>query len=486
MTPSKYQQAIFDFIKNDTNNFIVQAVAGSGKTTTCKTGIGYVPPNHRIYIGAFNRDIANVYASGMPSNVTSSTFNAFGWQICKKHVSGLSGRVDEFKTWNILAKYVDPTGEKAAYNSYKGNVKRLVSLFKANSFFRRPSDDEIAKMMDEFDIQIKVGKVERFIDVVGNVYESSLRMTSKMDFDDQTFMPVYLDLPMPKFDFGIIDESQDLNPIQIDMILRLKARLGCVGDRFQAIYAFRGADAKAMDRLKSLTSAAELPLSVCYRCAKNVVREAQRIVPEMEYWENAPEGSVDEIKKADYRTMVQAGDFVLCRTNAPLVSECLRLIRDKRKARVKGREVGEQLVQTIGRVNERNTDDLGELYHMLVAYHDQELARLSRLERDDLVMVLNDTVETIKVLMEASDSVTEMISNIRQLFTNDDFSDCVIFSSIHKSKGLETDRVFLLCPELLPHPAAKRPAALEQERNLEYVAITRAKLNFYRVQTETR
>ena len=56
-------------------------------------------------------------------------------------------------------------------------------------------------------------------------------------------------------------------------------------------------------------------------------------------------------------------------------------------------------------------------------------------------------------------------------------TDGVLLSSIHKAKGLEADRVFLIEPEgaPVPHPMAKQDWEIEQEWNLRYVAITRAK-----------
>ena len=50
-----------------------------------------------------------------------------------------------------------------------------------------------------------------------------------------------------------------------------------------------------------------------------------------------------------------------------------------------------------------------------------------------------------------------------------------IFSTIHKAKGLEADHVYFLRPDLVPAWWIKEPAALQQEYNLRYVAITRAK-----------
>ena len=69
--------------------------------------------------------------------------------------------------------------------------------------------------------------------------------------------------------------------------------------------------------------------------------------------------------------------------------------------------------------------------------------------------------------------MAELMRAIIDLFS--DKRAKVWLSSIHKAKGLEADRVVLLHPHLLPHPNAKKPWEKEQEANLKYVALTRAK-----------
>jgi len=49
----------------------------------------------------------------------------------------------------------------------------------------------------------------------------------------------------------------------------------------------------------------------------------------------------------------------------------------------------------------------------------------------------------------------------------------VQLSTVHKAKGLEAERVFILRPDLMPHPAAKSADDMQTEANVEYVAITR-------------
>ena len=60
-----------------------------------------------------------------------------------------------------------------------------------------------------------------------------------------------------------------------------------------------------------------------------------------------------------------------------------------------------------------------------------------------------------------------------------DKQEAVLLSSIHRAKGLEAERVFLLFPDTLPHPKATQEWAKAQEFNLKYVALTRAKKDLF-------
>ena len=55
--------------------------------------------------------------------------------------------------------------------------------------------------------------------------------------------------------------------------------------------------------------------------------------------------------------------------------------------------------------------------------------------------------------------------------------------TIHKSKGLEADVVYILNEYLIPSKFAKSPEQIKQEQNLKYVARTRAKEELYFLNT---
>ena len=86
---------------------------------------------------------------------------------------------------------------------------------------------------------------------------------------------------------------------------------------------------------------------------------------------------------------------------------------------------------------------------------------------------LQDKVITLLFLAKMSINITELKNNIKTIFTDE--IQGIVLSTVHKIKGLEADRVFIVRPDLLPMKNVKS-WQYAQEKNLEYVAITRAKL----------
>ena len=97
--------------------------------------------------------------------------------------------------------------------------------------------------------------------------------------------------------------------------------------------------------------------------------------------------------------------------------------------------------------------------------------------------MFNQRCEVISYLCGEVDSVKDLKKLIGDIFS-DDISGLML-STIHKSKGLEIERIFFLCPELIPSKYAVMDWQLEQERNLKYVGITRAKDELIYVSSET-
>ena len=126
-----------------------------------------------------------------------------------------------------------------------------------------------------------------------------------------------------------------------------------------------------------------------------------------------------------------------------------------------------------------NATGVPELVEKLSGWLSKETEKENRKTNpsEDRLIGLQDRFDCLMCFTEGSDSVDQVLASIDKVFTDDRFGDGVKLSSVHKAKGLEADRVFILLPEGggMPHPMAKSYWQREQEMNLKYVAITRAK-----------
>jgi DNA helicase II / ATP-dependent DNA helicase PcrA len=351
-------------------------------------------------------------------------------------------------------------------------------------------DNEVVwkRIIDMYDIEGFIDEKTGELDITGMTFVRRLLARSietsqrVIDFDDQLYMPVIAQVPFEKFDVVLLDEAQDVNAMQIEIVTRLLApggRVIAVGDRHQAIYGFRGAMSQSMDHIGDLFKCQPLPLSVSYRCPKKVIDVAQQYVKHIEAFEGAVDGLVerhDGDEGYDIRLLRQQ-DVILCRLNAPLVSLAFALIRQKVACRVLGRDIANGLVALVKRLKAHSVE---ELLTALSAYlkrdairHEKDPAALSRSQ---------DKVSTLHVFIDElapTDTVQRLIFNIEGMFQDvqpGQQAQMLTLSTVHKAKGLEWDRVFILdAAELMPLPWARPGWQQDQEFNLIYVAVTRAK-----------
>jgi DNA helicase-2/ATP-dependent DNA helicase PcrA len=489
---SEFQRAVFDAVKTRKSNLEVVAVAGSGKSTTLKWLAQLISswfPGTTILVVTFSKRSADDLVSKMGglAGVTVCTLNSLGWRYCR----AAYGRVelDANKTENTLRYYggfeSGPDGrmtkeEYRRFRSMSGPLCRLVDLVRGLYDGSTPIDPtDVAKMTDianRYGVELE-DVDEKFWQTFAVVYERVISNTNVMDFTDQMFQVVHGKLPVSGFDFVFFDEAQDTNPVQMKMadMIRVNRKgtiLAYVGDPRQSIYGFRGADPEAMNKMRGMYKAKTLPLSVCYRCCKAVVRRAQKIEPTIQWAPGAVEGIERVTSEDKFVTEAGPGDFVLCRTNAPLVDHCFRMIRAGRKAVVLGRDIGKSLVAFVDMVQSKHPGM--PLHEAVDAYSFTQADKMSRMGREVEAQNLRDKCDTIHALIQdPADGVQQIKMRIDAIFS-DEKTPGVTFGTVHKMKGMEAKRVFILRPDLMPHCMAKTPEQAVQESNLVYVAITRA------------
>lgn len=170
------------------------------------------------------------------------------------------------------------------------------------------------------------------------------------------------------------------------------------------------------------------------------------------------------------------GSAVLCRNTAPLVAHAYGLLQRDIPCRILGKDIGAQLITIVKKLRATNLEDF---LARLTTWRDREVERAAKDDRSpDRIYDQHDClVFFTSSLDEDSRTVDSLIARIELMFvddTNGQSSSRVTLSTIHKAKGLEFACVFLLDWHLIPSRFATKDWQRTQERNLQYVAITRS------------
>lgn len=524
-------------------HLIVQARAGTGKTTTGVEGLKEMmgtrsdlvpsPQQQAIWdafkeskgagsvcFTAFGKDIADELEMRVPKNVDAMTTHRMGFRAvrnCFKIKGGRDG-VNGYRCTNIAADLMGYSGNGKTFSKDNPEISQgvdaLCGLVKQTLSDTTP--EALTALDRHYDLDISGKHRERIFELVPQVLErcKDVNRDQCVDFNDMIWLPLALNLPVRKYDFLIVDEAQDLNRARQEICKRAGKRLVLFGDPKQAIFGFAGADAESMARMERdlandgnrdgkifmpSSGCLTLPLTVTRRCGKAIVEEARKIVPDFEAHPSNPVGSVSEAlytlrpkgKAAfglgtseesrerpyaeTYMPRVQPNDMILCRVNAPLVSQCFRFLKMGRPAVILGREIGAGLISTIKKQHANSVADLmGKLDDWLQKETEKEQAR--KQPNENRIISMQDRVDCIICFCEGASTVDQVISKIESVFSEGKQKGTIRLSSIHKAKGLEAEQVFFLMPEggECPHPMARSAWQREQEMNLLYVGITRA------------
>lgn len=468
MKYSDYQIAFFDAVKNGSGNVALNAVAGSGKTTTICESAKQI--NGSILMSPFGKDIEKeLKTRGLPGNVTIQTNNALGWGAVRQRYNP---KLSKNKNFFIVRRRYDlnETSERIEFYAIVKHVCRLIDLFKSNFVL---SVEEATKLVPEYIEYYGLTVSDRYEDILCDVfswaYDESLKDREFFDFNDQLLVPITDGLLLPHYDTVYIDEFQDTNNLQFELLSRVADRFIVVGDPDQAIYGFRGATPDAFNHFTKALGAEILPLSICYRCGSKIIEEAQTVVPRIEANPNGHNGLVTRTDKFE----PQKGDYILCRTVAPLVSSCLQMLKEGHAAVIRGQSIKETLNNLVVSVTKKRVMQVDTFLDALEDYCREKIERLERRGPNDLAEQIRDSQEALEAICTNVDYTYEIDGILAKIF--DQVNPKFTYMSIHKSKGLENDRVIIMRPDLLPHPKVKTDWGMEEERRLKYVAITRAK-----------
>ena len=193
---------------------------------------------------------------------------------------------------------------------------------------------------------------------------------------------------------------------------------------------------------------------------------------------------VNEEPEADLFDLAQPGDAILCRLNKPNVATCLGFLRRGKRARIEGRDLGKRLEFHVQRACDGYAfQELTSTMMDLDTYEQAEIGKMAAKNKSEAMMALfEDEVDAARLIMERCIESSPKASwpDFQRLIADlfgDDVSNkqTITLSSIHKAKGREWPRVFILGrTDYMPFHLAKMDWEIEQEYNLIYVGDTRA------------
>ena len=481
MKPSKYQRAIYKVFQSTKRDLNISAVAGSGKTTVLLELLKYIPNEASSLFLAFNNSIIDELKDRTSRRyVDIMTIHSCGWRsILCRYGSRVKMNPNKgiAKTEKVLKEFEIPE-QRRGYYFYI--IPKILDLMRCNLCDNNL--EAITELVNHYDINAE----EEDIKMAIRAFELLVKDKSQFDFMDMIYVPVTdPSIRFKKYDYVFCDESQDFSVCQHEFIkncLNRKGRLVTVGDKRQAIYGFAGADAESYERLATINGKSiRMPLSVSYRCARSIVKEAQKYVPEISYAPHAIEGEVRE----GSLTELEYGDWIICRNLKPLIQTYLWLMKNKIKSKIRGKEIGEGILALISKTGGKTIDGLLKNLELEKEHLFNKLKKrgVRKPSLHPKMEVLQQKIEVIQCLCVEVDTVKELKRLIENIFSDD--VKGILLSTIHKAKGLENDKIFFLCPELIPSKYATQDWQVEQEMNLKYVGITRAKSSLVYVMGNT-
>jgi DNA helicase-2/ATP-dependent DNA helicase PcrA len=513
-TPSEQQQAIFDYVESKRKQLgrkalAVKARAGTGKTTTAEQLIKRIPGIRGVYV-AFNADIVTEVEPRLAgTGVVAKTFHGLALGSLLKHIQRAykieipEGFVDGSKYKTLIAEHtesisgIDTLFENAAMqweDISPADVQKefLKSAFQLAHYLRVKLVEwnDLSALQDIiFDYGLDdpyltdelLTIMVRMMPTIMEQGEQMVKAKAIMDFDDMIYWAVRWDVKVWINDWVIVDEAQDLSPMQRAIVAKVlnpnKGFIIIIGDDKQAIYRFTGADSDSFDLTVDHFKAETLPLTVTRRCGKIIVHHAQSIVPDFVAHESKHRGKIIWLSEGEFINHVKVGDMVISRVKAPLIAKAIECIAAEIPATILGGNIGKSLIDLMEKISKHDDFTWAEAKSHVDDYEYEMVQHWLGKEDELRAEEVRDDCDGLRVLLKNANpySLDEFADYVNSFFSDANRANVVTYCTGHKAKGLEANRVFILKPEKLPLVSMNmHPESQTQESNLDYVVRSRA------------
>src|SRR6266702_5842551 len=317
MKPTEEQLSIVAYIQGTQGNVLVNALAGTGKTSTLQLIEDSAKEDPLIYL-AFNKaNAAEARDKFTRSTTVAKTFNSLGDGIWR-HTTGRHS-LDPKKTQVIFNELLKefPSKDAKDIREVYWDIIQGVGLAKSLGYVPDRKFPQARRLIDRgaFHAALETKPSPLTADLIDSILFQSIKLAYEgtIDFNDQIYMPALFGGTFPRFPLVLVDEAQDLSPANHAMLDKLcRGRICAVGDRWQSIYGFRGAVREGVDRLRDKFNLQEQGLTVSFRCPKTIVEAARWRVPHFKWIK--PGGHYEVLHRLSHHEIPE-GAAIICRNN---------------------------------------------------------------------------------------------------------------------------------------------------------------------------
>ncbi|KAM3832656.1 F-box DNA helicase 1-like [Vipera latastei] len=478
LQPTDEQQQILNHTLTPGEVVKIVAFAGTGKTYTL---IQYAKKWSKLkflYV-VFNRSVQKQVEQLFLRNVTARTFHSLAYEAAKTaHGRGLQ--------LLPLTSYV--TNFFQSNRQHKPRFIRIKMIAETLAVFFASADESVTvDHMPEWCTDI-FEKCDNYVfsaqELCQIIVDDAKEIWNKM----RTLSPAgqithdgYLKLwqlqkpSLSDYDVILVDEAQDCTPAMLDIVRSQTCSVILVGDPHQKIYSFRGADNAVFNmphsRIFYLTQSFRFGFEIAYVAA--TILDVSRNVRKKTL--------VGNKKKSDVRGVGVEGQVArLSRTNKTVFEDAVNLTSGDAPAQI--HVLGGLEAFGLGKIR-----DIYALLHpeleleiqdpFIRDWENEGFARFKvyaeKAEEEELK-------SKIVIVENARSSIPDLLQKISQCHVLAPEHADYILGTVHKAKGLEFDTVqvaedFVSIKHQLGSPGIESKAASEDEWNLLYVAVTRAK-----------
>lgn len=460
---SKEQEAIFEWAANNQYT-LVNADAGSGKSTVLFELIKRLCKNEPSLMLSFNADIANENIKRAKKlgleHTEIRTFHGWAYDsFPKNRRKGLN----VLKVW----EYAKSVGKSQGLTYQEINDLTHV-LSQCRQMGVMPLSSEYVASQIESNIALNLRADmkkhwKRHADTLVKHLTALLESKGKLDFDDMCCMPLHYswlkDVELPNYLF--VDEIQDLNQSQIDLIREFikykpQAKVIMVGDTKQNLYSFRGS-IKSFEKCQALLGVEPLGLPTTYRCKERIMQFVNKVIPKSKGIAYNSGGQVIKLTEDTLEEAVDAGvsykpDMIISQKNSVLVKTWVYLHKQGIQANLKGSKI----VPALKEVLKLNSDDIPKLRIFLRQLAEAKYTKV--VGQADLALGLLHIIDDMGIRYR-----TDLLEVLGEMDSDD---PGIPLETVHSAKGREASTVLVICDWF-----NDRTDTLD---NVRYVAYTRA------------